>query len=164
MASIHTCTTVILRFLVPAENQIILPTPVTKVRSIWPVLSNDKVKVKIRPLNKIVAHRGSETFEITTPPATSPTTTKSTTTTKQPQIDKSKIFKNKYEKTKNKLENFNEIKGKKKLCGLSQSLKITQKSLILQYLNFRAKNGPIIADAYIYFWRENSNTTCASGP
>ena len=98
----------------PAENQIILPTPVTKVRSIWPVLSNDKVKVKIRPLNKIVAHRGSETFEITTPPATSPsTTTKTTTTTKQPQIDKSKIFKNKYEKTKNKLENFNEIKGKK---------------------------------------------------
>ena len=125
----------------PAENQIILPTPVTKVRSIWPVLSNDKVKVKIRPLNKIVAHRGSETFEITTPPATSPTTTtKATTTTKQPQIDKSKIFKNKYEKTKNKLENFNEIKGKKKLCGLSQSLKITQKSLILQYLNFRAQN------------------------
>ena len=102
----------------PAENQIILPTPVTKVRSIWPVLSNDKVKVKIRPLNKIVAHRGSETFEITTPPATSPTTTKSTTTTKQPQIDKSKIFKNKYEKTKNKLENFNEIKGKKKIMWL----------------------------------------------
>ena len=53
----------------PAENQIILPTPVTKVRSIWPVLSNDKVKVKIRPLNKIVAHRGSETFEITSPSA-----------------------------------------------------------------------------------------------
>ena len=94
----------------PAENQIILPTPVTKVRSIWPVLSNDKVKVKIRPLNKIVAHRGSETFEITSP---SPPTTKTTTTTKPPQIDNSKKSKNNYEKTKNKLENLNDIKGKK---------------------------------------------------
>ena len=91
----------------PAENQIILPTPVTKVRSIWPVLSNDKVKVKIRPLNKIVAHRGSETFEITsnTPVPLAPTT-KTTTTTKPPQIDNSKIFKNK------QLENLNDIKGK----------------------------------------------------
>ena len=86
----------------PAENQIILPTPVTKVRSIWPVLSNDKVKVKIRPLNKIVAHRGSETFEITS----NTPTTKTTTTTKPPQIDNSKIFKNK------QLENLNDIKGK----------------------------------------------------
>ena len=94
----------------PAENQIILPTPVTKVRSIWPVLSNDKVKVKIRPLNKIVAHRGSETFEITSP---SPPTTKTTTTTKPPQIDNSKKSKNNYVKTKNKLENLNDIKGKK---------------------------------------------------
>ena len=100
-----------MRFLVPAENQIILPTPVTKVRSIWPVLSNDKVKVKIRPLNKIVAHRGSETFEITSP--SPPTTTKTTTTTKPPQIDNSKKSKNNYVKTKNKLENLNDIKGKK---------------------------------------------------
>ena len=95
----------------PAENQIILPTPVTKVRSIWPVLSNDKVKVKIRPLNKIVAHRGSETFEITSP--SPPATTKTTTTTKPPQIDNSKKSKNNYVKTKNKLENLNDIKGKK---------------------------------------------------
>ena len=100
----------------PAENQIILPTPVTKVRSIWPVLSNDKVKVKIRPLNKIVAHRGSETFEITSP--SPPTTTKTTTTTKPPQIDNSKKSKNNYVKTKNKLENLNDIKGKKKLLHI----------------------------------------------
>ena len=101
----------------PAENQIILPTPVTKVRSIWPVLSNDKVKVKIRPLNKIVAHRGSETFEITS----NTPTTKTTTTTKPPQIDNSKIFKNK------QLENLNDIKGK----GFEWSEKMVFSNIII---------------------------------
>ena len=58
-----------------------------------------------------MAHRGSETFEITSP--SPPATTKTTTTTKPPQIDNSKKSKNNYEKTKNKLENLNDIKGKK---------------------------------------------------
>ena len=97
---------------VPAENQIILPTPLTKVRSIWPVFkSNDKIQVKIRPLNKITAHQGSESFELTTETATAeipmPTAPMRTTTSK-PRKTTTKQPKKLY----NKYENLNDIKGK----------------------------------------------------
>ena len=97
----------------PAENQIILPTPITKVRSIWPVLSNDKVQVKIRPLNKILPNRGSESFELTTknptlPEPTLPTLptlpTRKPAMTKKPKMNKKKVY--------NKIEDLNDIKRK----------------------------------------------------